>query len=192
MAEDAGFEPARAINPTRVPGERHRPLGESSVAMVTECPAVAAGCTRLSQVASGQVLHSPWTPRGVYPVNSPRAGRQQGSMGSVGCAGFPRLDEWRPAAPGSAALAIATRLDEWRPAAPGSAALAIATRLDEWRPAAPGSAALAIATRFGAVPDPEPPAFDSERAHGVVRFPQPWRAGSGARTQPAGLRGAAG
>ncbi len=29
-AEDAGFEPARAVNPTRVPGERHRPLGESS------------------------------------------------------------------------------------------------------------------------------------------------------------------
>src|SRR3954469_24318117 len=35
------------------------------------------------------VLHSPWTPRGVYPVNSPRAGRQQGSMGSGGCAGSP-------------------------------------------------------------------------------------------------------
>src|ERR1700739_3900505 len=31
-------------------------------------------------------------------------------MGSVGCAGSPRLDEWRPAAPGSAALAIATRV----------------------------------------------------------------------------------
>lgn len=29
------------------------------------------------------------TPRGVYPVNSPRAGRQQGSTGSVGCAGSP-------------------------------------------------------------------------------------------------------
>src|SRR5918994_4089878 len=29
------------------------------------------------------------TPRGVYPVNSPRAGRQQGSMGSGGCAGSP-------------------------------------------------------------------------------------------------------
>ena len=29
-AEDRGFEPLRAINPTRVPGERHRPLGESS------------------------------------------------------------------------------------------------------------------------------------------------------------------
>lgn len=31
LAEDRGFEPLRAINPTRVPGERHRPLGESSV-----------------------------------------------------------------------------------------------------------------------------------------------------------------
>src|ERR1700753_3888223 len=86
MAEDAGFEPARAVNPTRVPGERHRPLGESSVAMVAECSAPAAGCTF---VTTGQVLHSPWTPRGVYPVNPTRAGRQQGSMGSVGCAGSP-------------------------------------------------------------------------------------------------------
>src|SRR3982074_2107353 len=40
----------------------------------------------------GRGLHSPWTPRGVYPVNSPRAGRQQGSMGSGGCAGSPLLD----------------------------------------------------------------------------------------------------
>ncbi len=30
LAEDGGFEPPRAVNPTRVPGERHRPLGESS------------------------------------------------------------------------------------------------------------------------------------------------------------------
>ena len=30
VAEDAGFEPARAVNPTRFPSERHRPLGESS------------------------------------------------------------------------------------------------------------------------------------------------------------------
>lgn len=30
LAEDRGFEPLRAVNPTRVPGERHRPLGESS------------------------------------------------------------------------------------------------------------------------------------------------------------------
>src|SRR3979409_480760 len=40
----------------------------------------------------GRGFHSPWTPRGVYPVNSPRAGRQQGSMGSGGCAGSPLLD----------------------------------------------------------------------------------------------------
>ena len=30
-AEDGGFEPPRAVNPTRVPGVRHRPLGESSL-----------------------------------------------------------------------------------------------------------------------------------------------------------------
>src|SRR5947209_6199867 len=52
VAEDAGFEPARAVNPTRVPGERHRPLGESSVAMVTECAAAAAA----SRFASGTRL----------------------------------------------------------------------------------------------------------------------------------------
>src|ERR1700687_4203285 len=43
----------------------------------------------------GRVLHSAWAPRGVYPVNSPRAGRQQGAMGSGGGAGCPsstRLD----------------------------------------------------------------------------------------------------
>lgn len=40
-------------------------------------------------LAAAGVLDSPWTPRGVYPVNSPRAGRQQGSTGSSGCAGSP-------------------------------------------------------------------------------------------------------
>src|SRR3954447_20653400 len=44
------------------------------------------------------VLHSLWTPRGVYPVNSPRAGRQQGSMGSGGCAGSPSYF-WRSPPP---------------------------------------------------------------------------------------------
>src|SRR5213592_3944191 len=39
------------------------------------------------------VLHSLRTPRGVYPVNSPRAGRQQGSMGSGGCAGSPSFPD---------------------------------------------------------------------------------------------------
>src|ERR1700744_1399567 len=51
IAEDAGFEPARAVNPTRVPGERHRPLGESSVAMVTEGVSAPDGC-----LASGITL----------------------------------------------------------------------------------------------------------------------------------------
>ena len=32
VAEDRGFEPLRAVNPTRFPSERHRPLGESSAA----------------------------------------------------------------------------------------------------------------------------------------------------------------
>src|SRR3954451_14789440 len=85
LAEDAGFEPARAVNPTRVPGERHRPLGESSVAMVAANPARSAPLpakpppTGPTPTGPTQVLHSRWTPRGVYPVNSPRAGRQQGS-----------------------------------------------------------------------------------------------------------------
>ena len=34
-AEDRGFEPLRAINPTRFPSERHRPLGESSAGEAT-------------------------------------------------------------------------------------------------------------------------------------------------------------
>src|SRR6185437_6250420 len=41
------------------------------------------------ELLGGRVLHCLRTPRGVYPVNSPRAGRQQGSMGSGGCAGSP-------------------------------------------------------------------------------------------------------
>src|SRR6185369_2735549 len=114
-AEDAGFEPARAVNPTRVPGERHRPLGESSAgygSRPARCalrvargtspgrppspsgwvgPQLARGVPPpLHKPAGGLVLHSLRTPRGVYPVNSPRAGRQQGSMGSGGCAGSPR------------------------------------------------------------------------------------------------------
>ena len=38
MAEDRGFEPLRAVNPTRFPSERHRPLGESSTDNVTGSP----------------------------------------------------------------------------------------------------------------------------------------------------------
>jgi hypothetical protein len=35
LAEDRGFEPLRAFNPTRFPSERHRPLGESSAQEIT-------------------------------------------------------------------------------------------------------------------------------------------------------------
>ena len=42
LAEDAGFEPARAVNPTRFPSERHRPLGESSAGEVTGAARVSA------------------------------------------------------------------------------------------------------------------------------------------------------
>ncbi|WP_459967274.1 hypothetical protein [Mycobacterium sp. MUNTM1] len=40
----------------------------------------------------------------------------------------------------------ATLAEWWRPASPGSTALAIATLAEWWRPASPGSTALAIAT----------------------------------------------
>ena len=98
-AEDRGFEPLRAVNPTRVPGERHRPLGESSVGngsrpvVRPESPSTSAGTSRVLALDS-------WTPRGVHPVNSPRAGRQQGSMGSGGCAGSPSFQPVSTAAVG--------------------------------------------------------------------------------------------
>jgi hypothetical protein len=38
VAEDRGFEPLRAVNPTRFPSERHRPLGESSAGEATCLP----------------------------------------------------------------------------------------------------------------------------------------------------------
>ena len=38
VAEDRGFEPLRAVNPTRFPSERHRPLGESSAGEATGRP----------------------------------------------------------------------------------------------------------------------------------------------------------
>ncbi len=41
MAEDRGFEPLRAVNPTRIPSVRHRPLGESSVGNYTGSRAAA-------------------------------------------------------------------------------------------------------------------------------------------------------
>ena len=104
-AEDRGFEPLRAVNPTRFPSERHRPLGESSAEEATG--AAPSGEIRRSprcvpHAALGRCLghmtHArlrrrtavDWSaesrsPRlranppcgGIMP-NSPRAGRQQG------------------------------------------------------------------------------------------------------------------
>src|SRR6185437_6106927 len=63
-AEDAGFEPARAVNPTRVPGERHRPLGESSVAMVAAelSPGAQRSLADHPEPPTGHVLNSPKDP----------------------------------------------------------------------------------------------------------------------------------
>jgi hypothetical protein len=86
VAEDAGFEPARAVNPTRFPSERHRPLGESSAGKVTGC----AGPPSPVPAGHGRTgLAYDWSnpPCGGISLNSPRAGRQQGQAGSVGCAG---------------------------------------------------------------------------------------------------------
>ena len=60
-AEDRGFEPLRAINPTRVPGERHRPLGESSVGNRSRPDRLA--------VSPGYTV----TQRGYYTRGGPRA-----------------------------------------------------------------------------------------------------------------------
>src|SRR5271163_3154139 len=76
-AEDAGFEPARAINPTRVPGERHRPLGESSVGHGSRAP--------LGDDAGGNGLR--W---GYLPLagESRAVKRRSGSSGNRSGAGY--------------------------------------------------------------------------------------------------------
>src|SRR3954451_4080940 len=104
LAEDAGFEPCpergarcpasalgggcgirtrEGVNPTRFPSERHRPLGESSAGEGTGPPGRPAelGGTR------GATYTADNPPCGGISPNSPRAGRQQGSVSSAGCAG---------------------------------------------------------------------------------------------------------
>jgi hypothetical protein len=46
LAEDRGFEPLRAVNPTRFPSERHRPLGESSAEEATGAGAASRNRSR--------------------------------------------------------------------------------------------------------------------------------------------------
>ena len=65
------------VNPTRFPSVRPRPLGESSVRQDTD-PAQPgfAGAPSIRRHGPGTLGTSPSC--GVYPVNLPRAGRQQG------------------------------------------------------------------------------------------------------------------
>ncbi len=55
-AEDGGFEPPRAVNPTRFPSVRHRPLGESSWC----CRESVSVRKRRTESASGGVGLSAW------------------------------------------------------------------------------------------------------------------------------------
>ena len=114
VAEDGGFEPARAVNPTRFPSERHRPLGESSAEEATQprpaheiAPAPAtsyeperairrAAATSLSDVPrSPRLAGNP--PCGGISPNPPgpegSKGRRAlpGAWGASSCPG-PRLD----------------------------------------------------------------------------------------------------
>ena len=61
VAEDRGFEPLRAVNPTRFPSERHRPLGESSAGSV---PVTAEGV---------EIAPEPTQPRAKFAGDVPLA-----------------------------------------------------------------------------------------------------------------------
>ena len=89
MAEDRGFEPLRAVNPTRFPSERHRPLGESSAEEATGRHGREEIAGRVPELGPGRRPGDWWganpsptlvrnPPCGGIMPNSPRAGRQQG------------------------------------------------------------------------------------------------------------------
>lgn len=61
LAEDTGFEPVRAINPTRFPIVRLRPLGQSSAEKGTGPRATADSGSELRQL---RLLCHPWRGRG--------------------------------------------------------------------------------------------------------------------------------
>ena len=85
VAEDRGFEPLRAVNPTRFPSERHRPLGESSAGEATGRPAlrdeIPPDLGRL--VRGGSHLDSWATPRAA--ASRPTPPGPEGSKGSELC-----------------------------------------------------------------------------------------------------------
>ena len=81
VAEDAGFEPARAVNPTRFPSERHRPLGESSAPEDTRNArrgGIRQSADRDRSAKRPSRTLGAGSPCGGTSPNSPRAGRQQG------------------------------------------------------------------------------------------------------------------
>ncbi len=96
LAEDRGFEPLRAINPTRFPSERHRPLGESS----------AGDITRQWRVAS----HAPY-PGNRPPVRCQLAQPPQGRKAA-------RVGGLCQVRGGSRLLGIRVRLCHWPSIAP--------------------------------------------------------------------------
>src|SRR6478735_2246552 len=68
---------------------RRWPNAGATVALAEVRRAASAATRGGSQPRPGAVYTLWWIPRGAHPVNSPRAGRQQGSTGSAGCAGSP-------------------------------------------------------------------------------------------------------
>src|SRR5215831_20614293 len=81
------------LPPTRFPSVRPRPLGESSAGKLTG-PAETPGSGADLSAHVDRLAADP--PHGVILANSPRAGRQQGYAGSVGCAGGPFPSRPRP------------------------------------------------------------------------------------------------
>ena len=80
-AEDRGFEPLRAINPTRFPSERHRPLGESSAGEATHSLAFTVHWLTRSLRAD--------PPCGITSLNPPGPEGSKGRRALVGVRGIP-------------------------------------------------------------------------------------------------------
>src|SRR3954469_15896013 len=85
VAEDRGFEPLRAVNPTRFPSERHRPLGESSAEEATG--AAPSGEIRRTPVDWSAANRSPRL--GPTPHVAPSCRTPPGPEGSKGRRALP-------------------------------------------------------------------------------------------------------
>ncbi len=105
VAEDRGFEPLRAVNPTRFPSERHRPLGESSAGEATGSPRPPRNRSRTGgggpgiRVARGRLLDSCQPPVRRYLTELPQGRKAARAGGLFRVHGGPS----RPRAPPTAA-----------------------------------------------------------------------------------------